>query len=276
MRAIIQSSNFLIAFSLALLWVAESYWPAVAGRQQRWQHAGRNLTLGLINALLAALLAALLLTAAAEAKTGLLHWLPTASHTTLLALVLQDAWMYAWHRANHTVPLLWRFHRVHHSDAEMDVTSAIRFHPGEIVMSGCLRAGVVLVLGLSLPQVLLYDALLLPVIFFHHSNIRLPEQVDRVLRLVITTPALHRVHHSRQRHECDSNYGSIFSWWDRLLRTFCLRRDGTPVDFGVEGWDRAEQQSLHGLLQAPFTTESSATTTWSRPSPLSAKSPRLR
>jgi sterol desaturase/sphingolipid hydroxylase (fatty acid hydroxylase superfamily) len=280
MLAFLSSPNFLIALALALLWAVESYWPAAPKHPQRLRHAVRNLTLGASNVCLSMVVTTLLLAGvsatAAEAKIGVLHWLPATWPTTLLAIVLLDAWMYALHRAHHTLPWLWRLHRVHHSDAEMDVTSALRFHAGEVLLYGLLRLPVVMLLGLSLQQVLLYDVLLLPVIFFHHSNIRLPERFDRVLRVVITTPALHRVHHSRRQSECDSNYGSIFSWWDRALQTFCLRRDGTPVELGLEGWDRPEQQSLRGLLQAPFTNESSATTVWSPPLSAPAKSSRLR
>src|SRR5256885_17251711 len=104
------------------------------------------------------------------------------SVSTLLAILLLDGGMYLWHRANHRLPLLWRFHRVHHSDPALDVTSAVRFHTGEILISSVLRLALIPLLGVSLWQILLYEALLLPVIQFHHSNVRLPERLDRWLR----------------------------------------------------------------------------------------------
>ena len=260
------SSKFIIVCAFVLLWALESLFPWAQSRTHRLRHAFRNLTLGAFNALVTALLTAVLLVIVANwveaSQVGLLHILnlpPLVA--TLLAILLLDGWMYGWHRANHLLPFLWRFHRVHHSDIEMDVTSAVRFHAGEIMISGLLRAALIPVLGLSIQQVLLYDALLLPVIFFHHSNVNLPESIDRILRVVLATPALHRVHHSRLMSEANNNYGSIFSCWDRLAKSFRLRMDGTRVEFGVNGLD--DHQSLPGLLQTPFIDASSAKADWS-------------
>lgn len=266
MSSLLSSSKIIIVLAFVLIWVLESLFPWAQGRTHRLRHAFRNLTLGAFNAFITALLTAFLLVIVAHwaeaSHLGLLRLLPLPPLVaTLLAILLLDGWMYGWHRANHELPLLWRFHRVHHSDTEMDVTSAVRFHAGEILISGLLRAAIIPILGLSIQQILLYDALLLPVIFFHHSNINLPETFDRILRTVITTPALHRVHHSRVMSEANNNYSSLFSWWDRLAKTFRLRRDGTRVEFGVTGLD--EHQSLSGLLQTPFIDASSAKAVWS-------------
>ncbi len=275
----LSAPKFIIVIAFVLLWVAESFFPFAPGRAHRLRHAARNLSLGAINALVTALLSAFLLVVVASwaeaANLGLLRLLslpPLAF--MILAILLLDAWMYVWHRANHEWPVLWRFHRVHHSDTEMDVTSAVRFHAGEILLSGLLRAAIIPVLGLSIQHILLYDALLLPVIFFHHSNVNLPESMDRILRIVIATPALHRVHHSRLMVEANNNYGSIFSWWDRLAKTFRLRRDGTRVEFGVQGLD--EYQSLTGLLQTPFVDVPSAKAvlSFSAPTPAKPTTPR--
>ena len=254
------SSKFVILSAFVLIWSAETFFPFVQGRAYRLRHAARNLTLGAINASLTALLTAFLLvgvaTWAENAQFGVLRLVALPPlFAGLAALLLLDAWMYVWHRANHELPFLWCFHRVHHSDMEMDVTSAVRFHAGEILISGVLRAALLPLLGLSIEQVLLYDALLLPVIFLHHSNINLPEGIDRVLRVVITTPAIHRLHHSRLMIEANSNYGSVFSWWDRLAQTLRLRRDGTHVEFGVKGFESQQWQSLRGLLLTPFSVD---------------------
>lgn len=272
------SSKFIIVFAFVLLWAAESFFPFAQGRAYRLRHAFRNLSLGAINAIITALLTAFLLIIVASwaeaAQIGLLHRMNLPPLVSMvIAIALLDGWMYVWHRANHEWSFLWRFHRVHHSDTEMDVTSAVRFHAGEMLLSGLLRAALIPLLGLSIQQLLLYDALLLPVIFFHHSNINLPEGIDRILRVVLATPALHRVHHSRLMIEANNNYGSIFSWWDRLARTFCLRRDGTRVAFGVNGLD--DYQTLSGLLRTPFITASSARADGSAASPVLAKQPKL-
>jgi sterol desaturase/sphingolipid hydroxylase (fatty acid hydroxylase superfamily) len=262
----VTSSKFILIAAFVLIWLAETVFPFALDRRHRLRHAARNLILAGGNALMTVVLSAFLLVSVLDwadaANFGLLRaWSLPLWASIVLAIFLLDAWMYVWHRANHEWPLLWRFHRVHHSDTEMDVTTAMRFHPGEILLSGLLRAVLLPVLGISIQQVLLYDALMLPVIFFHHSNVNLPAWADRILRRVITTPALHRVHHSRLMSEANSNYGTIFSWWDRLARTFRLRGDGTRVELGVNGLD--EYQTLLGLLRTPFVNVSSAKVVWS-------------
>lgn len=177
--------------------------------------------------------------------------LPPAT-ATVAAIVLFDGWMYLWHRANHKIGFLWRFHRVHHSDPEMDATTATRFHTGEILISSALRLAVIPLLGITVGQLLAYEMLLLPVILFHHSNVQFPEKMDRWLRLLIVTPAIHRVHHSRLRDETDSNYSSVFSFWDRIAKTFRLRWDGQPVNFGLNEFGAKRWERLPSLLRMPF------------------------
>lgn len=161
--------------------------------------------------------------------------------------------MYVWHVLNHKMPMLWRFHAVHHADRELDATSAVRFHTGEIVLSSTARLFVLPLLGISMPQLLLYEAVLLPVVLFHHSNFDIPPRLDAALRCVIPTPWMHWVHHSCLQPETDSNYGSLFSTWDRLFRTFRLREDPHQIELGLDG-DSEERQwrTIHGMLARPF------------------------
>jgi sterol desaturase/sphingolipid hydroxylase (fatty acid hydroxylase superfamily) len=249
--------TIVAACGLLVLLTLESWLPAAGNRHHRLRHAARNLTLGLFNALVLALLAAPFIARVAgwtaESRCGLLSLLnlpPTMATAT--AILLFDGWMYLWHRANHELGFLWRFHRVHHSDPEMEATTAIRFHTGEILISSALRLAVIPLLGITIGQLLVYETLLLPVILFHHSNVRFPEKLDALLRLIIVTPAIHRVHHSRLRIETDSNYASIFSFWDRIAGTFRLRRDGQPINFGLDEYDGEEWQRLSGLMVMPF------------------------
>jgi sterol desaturase/sphingolipid hydroxylase (fatty acid hydroxylase superfamily) len=252
-----QYPTLIAAFGLALLLALESWVPAASGRHHRFRHASRNLTLGLLNAGAMALLAAPLITQvglwAENGGVGLLRLmnLPPLI-ATVTAILLFDVWMYLWHRANHELDFLWRFHRVHHSDSEMDATTATRFHTGEILISSALRLAVIPLLGITIHQLIVYEMLLLPVILFHHSNVRFPKRLDRWLRLVIVTPAIHRVHHSRVQSETDSNYSSVFSLWDRIAGSFQLRKNEQPVDFGLSEYDGEEWQRMSGLLTMPF------------------------
>ena len=227
------------------------------GRRDRVRHGARNIALGAGNAVVAAVIfaaATLLVTEAARVRGfGLLHLLELpAAGRIALAVVIFDAWQYAWHRLNHRIPLLWRFHQVHHSDAELDATSGLRFHTGEIVLSSLARLCVLPLLGLTVAELLVYEAILLPIILFHHSNVRLPGGVDRRLRWLIVTPWMHWVHHSAHRPETDSNYSSIFSLWDRVFGSFRLRAEPRDIRLGLEKLDRWEWVTLRGMLTMPF------------------------
>lgn len=160
--------------------------------------------------------------------------------------------MYLWHRGNHTIPFLWRFHRMHHSERQLDATSAARFHPGEIFLSGIARLAVVPLLGMTLPQLIVYETALFPIIVLHHSNVRLPRWLDRGLLALIVTPAMHRVHHSRWRPETDSNFGSVFPHWDRLFRSFRLRADARTVALGLDEFAEPRWQTVSGMLTTPL------------------------
>lgn len=252
-----QAQMVVPVVALAVIWLLEGWFPLFTERRGRTRHALRNLTLGLTNAALTSLafagLTALAVHHAERAHIGLLRWLEaTAWIETMLALLLLDGWMYLWHRANHLLPFFWRFHRVHHSDPMMDVTTATRFHVGEIVLSSLLRLIVCPLLGVAFWHILLYETLLFPVILLHHSNIHIPELWDRRLRRLIVSPNMHRVHHSRWQPETDSNFASIFSFWDRLAGTFRQREDPHEIVFGLEGYDEDARQSVIGMLQTPF------------------------
>ncbi|MBL9190148.1 MAG: sterol desaturase family protein [Opitutaceae bacterium] len=217
------------------------FFPLFGRLGERARHGVLNLALGTLNAVVVALFFAGLWLAVtewtAERGLGLLNllsgdvapWLRVA-----LALLLLDAWTYGWHRLNHRVPFFWRFHRWHHMDRGMDVTTASRFHTGEIVLSSLLRVPVLLLIGCGIGELALYETLLFAVVQFHHANIALPAGLDRALRLIIVTPALHKVHHSVVRAECDSNYASLFSWWDRLFGSLRVVNDPRRIVFGLD------------------------------------------
>ncbi len=251
------------ALSLAVLitllaWeTAAPFFPLFArAPRERLPHGARNIFLGLLNALLTATLFTfawrLVADWTAAHSFGLLHWLSLADWPRLAAAILLfDAWMYAWHRLAHRVPFLWNFHRTHHTDAQMDVTTANRFHIGEIIISSILRLPVIALLGLSLPELALYETLMFTTVQIQHANISFGPRLDRCLRILFVTPFIHKVHHSRWQPETDSNYSSFLSIWDRLFRTLRLRDDPHTIQFGLADFDDPRHHTLPGLFATP-------------------------
>ncbi|MBI1375844.1 MAG: sterol desaturase family protein [Phycisphaera sp.] len=247
----------VIAIVLAILWVLEGLAPMYVGRRRRLGHDVSNLALGIVNAAVVALIFATLIVGvtawAADRGFGLMNLVDWPAWVEwVVVLLLFDLWMYTWHVINHKVPLFWRFHAVHHSDADLDASSAVRFHTVEIVLSTIVRLAVLPLLGMTAGQLAVYETILLPCILFHHSNIKLPAGLDRVLRMVIITPRMHWVHHSDWQPETDSNFGTTISWWDRLWRTFRLREDPTTITLGLKEWGERETFNLWGMVSQPF------------------------
>jgi sterol desaturase/sphingolipid hydroxylase (fatty acid hydroxylase superfamily) len=226
----------------------------------RVKHGFRNLSLSVINTFMIAVGFSVAWKAAASWAEkngfGLLHGIEgSGGWHALLAVLILDFWTYWWHWLNHRVPFFWRFHRTHHSDSRMDVTTANRFHTGEIFFSSLIRIGLIPLIGIHLWELAVYEILFFAVVQFHHANVSLPAAVDRVLRLLFPTPAMHKVHHSRLISETNSNYSSLFSIWDRLFGTLRTRSDLSEIQFGLAGYDAPELQSLKGLLRTPFRKE---------------------
>ena len=180
---------------------------------------------------------------------GLPHWL-----AVVLAVVLLDLAIYLQHVLFHAVPTLWRLHRMHHADLDFDVTTGVRFHPVEIVLSMALKLMVVTALGAPALAVLIFEVLLNASAMLNHANLRLPLALDRVLRLVLVTPDMHRVHHSTDRRETDSNYGFNLALWDRLFATYraqpALGHDGMAI--GVAAFRDPEGQRIDRMLIQPL------------------------
>lgn len=153
---------------------------------------------------------------------------------------------------NHVIPFFWRFHSVHHSDNKMDVTTAGRFHFGEIFFSGIFRIIIIGLFGIYFWELVLYEIVMFSVVQFHHANVGLSEKWDRILRVLIVTPNMHRVHHSRRQPETDSNYSSLFSFWDRLAKTFRLNPDPASIEPGLEEYDDEKDQTVGGMLKTPL------------------------
>ena len=241
---------------LVVFWIWESVHPFIGHGARRWRHAARNLTLAAVSAGVLAVAFGTVTVSVAEwtawQRIGLLHVLDLSDSVTFaVALALLDGWLYLWHRANHWVPFLWRFHRMHHSDDHMDVTTATRFHLGELVLSAGLRLLLIPLLGLSLWQLVVYDLIQLAASQFQHADISLGRG-DRWLRWLIVTPAMHKLHHSRVSSEMNSNYAVGLSIWDRLAGSFRLRSDVREVDFGLDDFKDPQWQTIGGMLRTPL------------------------
>jgi len=148
---------------------------------------------------------------------------------------------------------LWQFHKMHHSDTEMDSTSASRFHIGEHIMSITAKSVLYFLLGFKLEHIIIVDCIFLSNVIFHHSNIKISERFDRVYRIIFTSPNMHKVHHSIIREETDSNFTAVFSIWDRLFGTYRIVENPEDIKYGVIGLE--EQQDFVSLLKTPLYTD---------------------
>lgn len=194
---------------------------------------------------------------------GLFNQLNLGAGVELVAAIaILDLAIYWQHRAFHHFPLLWRAHRVHHSDTGFDVSLGLRFHPFEILPSMVYKLAVIGLLGASPIAVLVYEAMLLGFSLITHADIAVPLRLDRALRLVFVTPDWHRVHHSVHRAETNSNYGNILSVWDRIFGSYIPQpRDGHPgMLIGLDGFRAEQAQTVTALLRQPFSDEPSSST----------------
>ncbi len=256
-EALIRATCFFVVFMAIALW--EFAGPRRADNPQRSLRWFSNLVLVVINSALLRLLLPIMAVGiaqlAADKSWGLLNQidLPIALDL-LLGIVLLDMAIYWQHRVFHRIPLLWCLHRLHHSDIVYDVTTGLRFHPIEILLSMLIKMAVVIVLGTTAAAVIVFEVLLNATAMFNHGNIRLPQAVDKKLRWFIVTPDMHRVHHSVYREEHDSNYGFNLPWWDRLFGSYCDQpREGhLAMRIGLHYFRDNKQQQLRALLMQPF------------------------
>lgn len=167
----------------------------------------------------------------------------------LFQLIIIDIFLYWWHRLNHQIPFLWRFHHVHHLDETLDISSGVRFHFGEVILSALIRSIIIITFNISLINLLLIEAIILLSSIFHHSNINLPSKLEKILSNIFVTPSIHWVHHHKQQSETDANYSTIFSWWDKIFNSKSNFERKIKMPIGVEG---DHEQSLLKLILRPF------------------------
>jgi sterol desaturase/sphingolipid hydroxylase (fatty acid hydroxylase superfamily) len=253
-QATIRFTLFMSA--LGLLAALELWLAARPLREPRWRHWGRNLSLLMVDTVILRLVFPALAIGPAlwaqDKGIGLFHQLDGPPVVEgVAALIVLDFVLYAQHWALHRYPWLWRLHRTHHLDVDLDVTSGVRFHPAEIVLSMALKIAVIVALGISPVVVVIFEALLNLSSLFTHSNIRLAPGVDRVLRGLIITPAVHRMHHSTLPSEHNRNFGFFLSAWDRLLGTFLRPSPQGPLELGLGYGPGSNRLGIKSLLVDP-------------------------
>ena len=255
---VIRLGAFFGVFALMAVWeTAAPRRARLLPRRVRWLH---NLALVVLNGLLVRLLFPVAAVGFAVLSAGRGWGLLNAFEVPFwwafaLSVIALDCAIYLQHVMFHAVPLLWRLHRVHHADADVDVTTGARFHPIEILLSMLIKFAAIAVLGAPAAAVLVFEVLLNGTAMFNHANLRLPEAVDRFLRWMLVTPEMHRIHHSMEVHETNSNFGFNLPWWDRLFGTYRPRarlpQESMAIGVkGLTGSDRAVK--LTGLLAIPF------------------------
>ena len=247
----------IFAAALATLVAAEMLWPARARHFPRVRRWPTNILLTIIDTATLRLFFPLLAVGTAvwaeAAGFGLFHRIAIPGWAAFAAsLVILDAVVYGQHVAMHRFGVLWRLHRVHHTDRDVDVTTAVRFHPGEIALSMVLKMAVVALLGAPPASVVAFEAILNGVAMFNHANLSLPARFERVLRRLVVTPDMHRIHHSTAPAETDSNYGFNLSIWDRVFGTYRAAAGKPEFTLGLESFQSDAPNGWWFVLALPF------------------------
>tara|TARA_Y100001949_G_C15975592_1_gene325884 strand:- start:812 stop:1684 length:873 start_codon:yes stop_codon:yes gene_type:complete len=250
--------SMILIGGIVLFWIAEGILPLFKFQYQKVRHAGINLFFTMTTAIIGFGLASVLLMSSnwvAENQFGLLYIieLPLWAQIVVGVLLLDMIGAYFIHWTEHKVKWMWKFHLVHHSDTTVDVTTGLRHHPGETVFRIAFTIMAVIVVGAPIGIVMLYQSL--SVLFAHitHANINLPKGLDKALSYIFVTPNMHKVHHHFTQPLTDTNYGNIFSIWDRIFGTFASVEDTRSLKYGIDThMDPKENDRLINLLSIPF------------------------
>jgi sterol desaturase/sphingolipid hydroxylase (fatty acid hydroxylase superfamily) len=251
-------SAIVIAGGFALLTTLEVLSPLRRTVEGKMRRLARNLSVGAVSLAVVTVLETLLLVPAARwayvHHLGILNTLALPGMASLLlAVILLDYSLWWWHWASHSIDFLWRFHIAHHIDRDLDASTALRFHFGELSLSMIYRLGQIAIIGPSSQAIWVWQTILFGAILFHHSNLCLPIAVERVLVRLVVTPRMHGIHHSDRRNEANSNWSSILSVWDFLHRTIVLNVPQSQITIGVPAYSQARDVTVGKTLAVPFT-----------------------
>jgi sterol desaturase/sphingolipid hydroxylase (fatty acid hydroxylase superfamily) len=249
--------GFIGVGGFIVLLLAESVWPFKRLEESRWRRYAINLFIGGSNALLLSVLLGSLVISSYHSfelhRLGVLHRFGIGSWwNILLTIIVLDGMTYGWHRAYHGVPVMWRMHRVHHSDQGVDVTTSGRFHLTEMVLSAVFRLGVIALWGASVTSVVIFEIVFGLLNQLEHANLHIPEPLETWLRSIFVTPDMHRIHHSQAREHTNSNYSTIFSWWDRLFGTYRFGADQQTLTLGLPEHRQPQDVTFGKVLAMPF------------------------
>lgn len=259
METLLQTLNdiqpLLIFGMLAILWIIESFIPYFAHSPNRKKHGLRNFALVMISFVvngLCGLLLSEVMNYTSRNNIGLLNLIHLHLPVLIITgMLLIDLWDYGYHILTHKFEFFWRFHRVHHSDTELDSTSSLRFHPLEIIVQTMNWVIMFFVLGISPASFIIYFSFYLILIFLQHANIGLPDWVDKYGSYVFSTPGWHKMHHAAERKITDSHYGDVFTFWDRIFGTGG-KIDIENIEFGLEDFREDKDQTVWNILKMPF------------------------
>ena len=250
--------TLILASGVLLFWILEGVVPLFSTEYRRYRHALLNAVFTLTTMVVNFSLAFLIVMAAdwtTAMEIGVMHWVPGPLWLSVLLGVMVLDLISAWliHLIEHKVAWMWKFHLIHHTDTHVDVTTALRHHPGESVFRAVFTILAIFVAGAPIAVVFIYQTFSALFSQFNHANFRIPRSLDKALSWVIVTPDMHKVHHHYQQPLTDTNYGNIFSLWDRIFRTFAQVRSTTDIVYGIDThMDESEHNDVKNLMAIPF------------------------
>lgn len=252
----------ILVGGLMLFWILEGAFPllTLSYKKNKWKHAGVNMFFTVIHLIIHTFLAILIIMLSDWCKArgfGIVYWLHAGVWGTIIISVLALDFFGGWlvHIVQHKIPVLWRFHVIHHADNNVDVTTGLRHHPGESLLRGLFFFMAIAISGAPMYGVMIFQTLVVIATAFTHANINLPPAVDKIISYVLVSPNMHKVHHHWKQPFTDSNYGAIFSIWDRLLGTF-KKLHPSQIRYGLDKYySNDRDEDILTLLKSPFTKQ---------------------
>jgi len=241
---------------LILMYCIENMLPYLNPPANKKRHYGRNFMVSLISFFLNAALGGVVVMVVeltAQNHWGLLNFIALPVIPQLITgILLFDFGSYLTHNLQHKIPLLWRFHRIHHSDNHLNVSSSLRFHPIDVIVSQCVYQCIgAILIGLPITAFIIYGSMAIPLLIMQHSNVRFPRRFEQIASLVFATPGWHKIHHAAEQKQTDSHYGDVFTFWDRIFGTWGNKQPD-EIEYGLAEFNEDKHHRVGYLLGSPF------------------------